>query len=53
MRRERVKFTAEKTEKRPTEVSFTTRSGEDVDFKAKKPVKMRKRINFLAKPKGR
>jgi hypothetical protein len=51
MRRERVKFTATKTEKRPTEVSFTTSSGEEVDFRAKKPVKVRKRVTFLAKPK--
>jgi len=51
VRRTRVKFTAIKTEKRPTEVEFETGSGEKVDFIAKKPVKVRKRVNFLANPK--
>lgn len=51
MRRERVKFTATKKEKRPTDIQFTTSSGEEVGFVAKKPVKVRKRVNFLARPK--
>ena len=53
MRRTRVKFTAIKTVKKPTEVGFTTKSGEKVDFVADKPTQVRKRINFLAKPKKR
>lgn len=48
-RRTRVKFTATKVVKKPTEVEFRTTSGEDVGFKAKKPVKVRKRVSFLAK----
>lgn len=51
VRRTRVKFTATKTEKKPTEVTFKTSTGEDVEFVAKKPIKVRKRINFLANPK--
>ena len=51
LRRTRVKFTATKIVKKPTEVEFTTSSGEKVDFKAKKPVKVRQRVNFLANPK--
>jgi len=51
VRRARVKFTATEIVKKPTEVEFKTRSGEEVEFKAKKPVEVRKRVNFLAKPK--
>jgi hypothetical protein len=51
VRRERVKFTATKTVKKPTGVEFTTRTGEEVEFVAKKPVKVHKRVNFLANPK--
>jgi len=51
VRRTRVKFTATQTVKRPTEVEFTTSTGETIDFVAKKAVKVRKRVNFLAKPK--
>jgi len=50
MRRKRVTFKAEKTVKKPTEVSFTTSSGDEVDFKAKKPVKKKVKVSFLAKP---
>jgi hypothetical protein len=51
MRRTRVKFTATKIEKKPTEVAFKTSTGEKVGFVAKKPVEVRKRVNFLANPK--
>ena len=50
VRRTRVKFTATTMVKRPTKVEFTTASGEEVEFKAKKPIKARKRVNFLAEP---
>jgi hypothetical protein len=50
-RRTRVKFTATKTVKKPTEVEFQTSTGEEIQFVAKKPVKVRKRVNFLAEPK--
>ena len=50
-RRTRVKFTATKTVKKPTEVEFKTGAGEEVAFTAKKPVQVRKRVNFLADPK--
>jgi len=51
MRRTRVKFTATETVKKPTEVEFETSTGEKVGFIAKKPVEVRKRVNFLANPK--
>jgi len=51
VRRTRVKFTATATVKKPTEVEFKTSTGEEVEFVAKKPVKVRKRVDFLAKPK--
>ena len=51
VRRTRVKFTATATVKKPTAVGFKTSTGEKVEFSARKPVKVRKRINFLAKPK--
>jgi len=49
VRRKRVGFTAEKTVKTPTEVEFTTGDGIHVDFRAKKPVRKRVRVSFLAK----
>jgi hypothetical protein len=49
-RRHRVKFTATETITKPTKVAFTTKTGEEVEFKAKKPVKVNKRVNFLAEP---
>ena len=51
VRRTRVKFTATKTVKKPTEVEFKTSTGEKVGFKARRPVKVRKRVSFLANPK--
>jgi hypothetical protein len=48
-RRHRVSFTATKKVKRPVEVTFKTKEGEVVDFKAKKPVKKRVKVSFLAK----
>ena len=51
MRRKRVEFDAKKLVKKPTEVEFTTKDGEHVDFTAKKPVKEEVHVDFLAKPK--
>ena len=48
-RRHRVAFKATKKVKQSTEVKFKTKFGEVVDFKAKKPVKKRVRVSFLAK----
>jgi hypothetical protein len=38
-------------EKKPTEVTFTTKDGDKVDFVARKPTEVQKRVNFLATPK--
>jgi hypothetical protein len=48
-RRKRVKFTATEVVKKPTEVGFRTTDGKEVEFRARKPVKVRKRVDFLAK----
>jgi hypothetical protein len=53
MKRNTVEFRARKTVKVPTEVAFTTRSGEHVDFKARKPVEKRVRVKFQARKSGR
>jgi hypothetical protein len=50
-RRHRVEFTAHKKVKEPTDVHFTTSTGEKVAFVAKKPVQEEVEVNFLAKPK--
>jgi hypothetical protein len=49
MNRKRIDFEAHKTVKKPTRVSFETKSGEDVSFKAKKPTKVPVHVSFLAK----
>lgn len=46
-----VDFTATKTVKEPTEVSFTTKSGIAVDFTARKPVKEKVEVSFVARDK--
>ena len=51
MRRKRIEFEAHKTVKKPTEVEFTTKDGQKVDFIAKKPTKKKVHVGFLAKPK--
>lgn len=44
-----VSFTAVKTVKKPTEVSFTTKHGDHIDFMAKKPAEQKVRVEFDAK----
>ena len=44
-----VEFDAHKVVKKPTEVQFTTKKGQDVDFVAKKNVKEPVRVKFKAK----
>ena len=46
-----VDFTATKTVKEPTEVSFTTKSGVGVDFTARKSVKENVEVSFMARDK--
>ncbi len=53
MKKETVEFKAHKTVKVPTEVEFTTRSGERVDFSARKPVEKRVRVKFQIRKSGR
>jgi hypothetical protein len=53
MKKETVEFNARKTVKAPTEVEFTTRSGEHVDFKARKPMRKRVHVKFQARKSGR
>ncbi|HLJ85679.1 MAG TPA: hypothetical protein VKZ53_02590 [Candidatus Angelobacter sp.] len=47
----KVEFTAHKTVKKPTKVSFKTKSGEKVRFTAAKPKKVATRVRFKAKDK--
>lgn len=47
----KVQFDAHKIAKRPTEVSFTTKDGKDVDFVADKPTKVPVQVSFKAKDK--
>jgi hypothetical protein len=44
-----VSFTATKTVKKPTTVSFTTKHGEHVDFMTGKPAEQRIKVEFDAK----
>ena len=46
-----VEFNAHKMEKRPTKVSFTTKQGEKVRFKAEKPTEVPVHVKFRAKDK--
>ena len=46
-----VKFFATKTVKKPTKVSFKTKSGKTVSFKALRTVKQRELVRFPAKKK--
>jgi len=47
--KKQVTFTALKSVKKPTEVEFTTRDGQKVDFTARKPTKVRVRVRFKAR----
>jgi len=47
-----VSFDAHKVVKKPTEVSFTTKSGQPVDFVANKPTKVPVHVSFKAKDKA-
>jgi hypothetical protein len=49
VRRKRVEFDAHKSVKKPTKVEFETRDGTEVAFKARKPVKKKVHVDFLAK----
>ncbi|MGA2538951.1 MAG: hypothetical protein ABSF53_23290 [Terracidiphilus sp.] len=44
-------FEATKIVKVPTEVEFTTKAGEKVEFAAEKPVKEKVKVKFKAKDK--
>ena len=48
MSKKKVEFDAHKVVKKPTEVEFTTKSGETVDFVAKKPTKVPVHVKFKA-----
>lgn len=49
MKKKTVEFDAHKTVKKPTEVSFTTKEGEEVDFVARKKTKVPEHVKFKAK----
>jgi hypothetical protein len=48
MSKERVEFEAHKEVKRPTNVAFTTKSGQTVHFVSNKPVKIPIHVSFTA-----
>jgi len=47
----KVEFEAHKVEKRPTTVSFATKQGERVRFRAEKPTEVPVHVKFRAKDK--
>ncbi len=47
-RKHKVEFTARRTVKEETPVSFRARSGERVSFDASKPVQRRVKVKFMA-----
>ena len=49
--KKKVEFDAHKIVKKRTEVEFATKDGKDVDFMAKKKVKVPVRVRFKAKVK--
>jgi hypothetical protein len=49
--KKKVEFDAHKMVKRPTRVSFTTKSGERVKFEAEKKVEIPVHVKFNANPK--
>jgi hypothetical protein len=49
MKRKRIEFEAHKTVNKPTKVTFETKDGQEVKFKAQKPAKVPVRVSFLAK----
>lgn len=51
MAKQKVRFIAVKTVKKPTTVKFKTKSGETVAFKALKTVKNKESVRFRAKRK--
>ncbi len=51
MAKERVRFAAVRTVKKPTKVKFKTKSGETVSFKALKTFKKRTVVHFLRRKK--
>jgi hypothetical protein len=53
MSRKTVEFEAHKVEKKPTEVTFTTKTGKKVDFEANKPVEVPVHVKFTANTKKR
>lgn len=48
-KKHKVEFTAHRTLKEETPVSFRTRSGERILFDARKPVQRRVKVKFMAK----
>jgi hypothetical protein len=50
-KRHHVDFVATKEVKKPTEVSFITKTGETVDFVATKPVPEKVEVSFMARNK--
>jgi hypothetical protein len=53
MAKKNVEFDAHKEVKRPTEVTFTTKTGRPVDFEALKKVKVPVHVKFTANPKNK
>ncbi len=51
MTKKNVEFDAHKTVKRPTEVEFTTKRGQHVDFTANKPTRVPVHVKFKANTK--
>jgi hypothetical protein len=49
--RKTVQFDAHKTVKKPTEVQFMTKAGEDIDFVAAKKTRVPVHVKFKAKQK--
>jgi hypothetical protein len=50
-KRHHVKFVAEKTVTEPTKVKFETKSGDRVDFVARKPIREEVEVSFMARNK--
>jgi hypothetical protein len=51
MAKKTVEFDAHETVKKPTEVTFKTKTGKEVDFEAMKNVKVPVHVKFKADPK--
>lgn len=49
MKKHKVEFDAHQVVKKPTEVSFSTKSGKNIEFVANKPTKVPVHVSFKAK----